>query len=85
MGVLQVGKLYKHEAQLALWSNYVTKYLDQEQVGKTAPYDPILILELRQEPTYADRWAHVLAGGMVGWLKVHYLRLDPYAAEHEAG
>ena len=83
MGDLQVGKLYRHEAQLSLWRSYVpSEYLaHQEQVGQTEPYDPILILELRQEPTYADRWAHVLAGGMVGWLKVHYLHLEPIDPE----
>jgi len=74
-----VGRLYRHEAQLTLWKSYIpsTYLADQEQVGQTEPYDPILILELRQGPTYADRWAHVLAGGMLGWLKVQYLYLEP--------
>jgi hypothetical protein len=83
MGELHVGRLYRHEAQLALWRSYVpSEYLAyQEQVGQTDPYDPILILELRQEPRYADRWAHVLAGGMLGWLKVHYLCLEPIDQE----
>lgn len=85
MGELHVGRLYRHEAQLALWNSYMpSEYLsDQEQVGQTEPYDPILILELRQEPRYADRWAHVLVGGRVGWLKVQYLRLDPIDPEGE--
>lgn len=82
MGELQVGKLYRHEAQLALWRTYVpSEYLaDQEQVGQTDPYDPILILELRTRVN-ADRWAHVLVGGRVGWLKVHYLHLEPIDPE----
>ena len=83
MGELQVGKLYRHEEQLALWRSYVpSEYLAyQEQVGQTEPYDPILILELRQEPTYADLGAHVLAAGRVGWLNVHYLHLEPIDPE----
>ena len=82
MGELQVGQLYRHEAQLSLWRSYVpSEYLAEDPVGQTDPYYPILILELRQEPTYADRWAHVLAGGMVGWLKVHYLHLKPIDPE----
>lgn len=82
MGELQVGKLYRHEAQLALWRTYLpSKYMaDQEQVGQTEPYEPILILELR-ELVSADRWAHVLVGGRVGWLKVRYLHLEPIDPE----
>jgi hypothetical protein len=85
MGELHVGRLYRHEAQLSLWKSYIpSEYLSgQDQVGQTEPYDPILILELRQEPTYADRWAHVLVGGMLGWLKVHYLDLKPIDPEGE--
>lgn len=83
MGDLQVGKLYRHEAQLSLWRSYVpSEYLAyQEQVGQTEPYDPILILELRQEHACAARWAHVLVGGVAGWLKVHYLHLEPIDPE----
>jgi hypothetical protein len=85
MGELHVGRLYRHEAQLALWRSHMEReYLsDAEQVGQTEPYDPILILELPQEPRYADRWAHVLVGGRVGWLKVQYLSLDPIDPEGE--
>lgn len=86
MGELQVGKLYRHEAQLALWKTNFGKdesLAHQEQVGQTEPYEPILILELLgyTERRYGDRWAHVLVGGRVGWLKVHYLHLEPIDPE----
>jgi len=75
---LQVGKLYRYGGELMLWK---THYIaPAEPVGVAAPYDPILILELLPERS-RDLWARVLAGGMLGWLKVHYLRLEPIDPE----
>lgn len=77
---LRAGKLYRYGGELMLWK---THYIaPAEEAGITVPYEPILILELLQERS-GDRWAHVLAGGMEGWLKVHYLDLKPIDPEGE--
>jgi len=75
---LRAGKLYRYGGELMLWKTH--HIAPAEEAGITVPYEPILILELLQE-RFGDRWAHVLAGGMAGWLKVHYLNLDPIDQE----
>lgn len=80
--VLQIGRLYKHEAQLVLWNTNFGKdelLSQQAQVGITAPYAPILIIKIldSEERRYGDRWAQVLVDGVLGWLKVNYLFLEP--------
>ena len=76
---LQVGKLYRYGGELMMWKTYYIAPM--EPLGVAAPYDPILILELLQERS-GDLWAHVLAGGMAGWVQhVHYLNLEPINQE----
>ena len=83
---LQVGKLYRYGGELMMWK---THYIaPMEPLGVAAPYDPILILELlpiERDTTLqrrGDLWAHVLAGGMAGWVQhVHYLNLEPIDPE----
>jgi len=84
---LQVGNLYRCGEELMMWK---TSYIaPMEPLGVAAPYDPILILELlpieRDNPLgerRGDIWAHVLAGGMAGWVQhVHYLNLEPIDQE----
>jgi hypothetical protein len=75
---LQAGNLYRCGEELGLWK---THYIaPAEPMGVAAPYEPILILELK-EARSGERWAHVLAGGMAGWLSVHYLNLEPIDPE----
>jgi hypothetical protein len=83
---LQAGKLYRCGEELMMWK---TSYIaPMEPLGVAAPYDPILILELlpieRDSPLQrrGDLWAHVLAGGMAGWVQyVQHLNLEPIDQE----
>ncbi len=84
---LQAGNLYRCGEELVLWKTHY--FAPTVAVGITVPYDPILILELlpieREIPGVqrrGDLWAHVLAGGMAGWVQhVQYLNLEPIDQE----